>query len=170
MANHRFGGNQGDPDAVFDGAQQVRDGVGFEDAPPMEARFLARDVDPCAERRVGAIPLDLLKSEQERIRTSLDQITRRLDTMTATYTGARDGLDELLVDLGDLYNRCEPAECRMLNRVLFDRIIIDEDANISVVPAEPAASVLAHVNTDVPEPVTAETNLPRTHAGQGSNI
>ncbi len=118
-----------------------------------------------------AIPLDLLKSEQERIRTSLDQITRRLDTMTATYTGARDGLDELLdllTDLGDLYNRCEPAERRMLNRALFDRIIIDEDENISVVPAEPAASVLAHVNTDVPEPVTAETNLPRTQAGQVS--
>ncbi len=113
-----------------------------------------------------AIPLDLLKSEQERIRTSLDQITRRLDTMTATYTSARDGLDELLdllTDLGDLYNRCEPAERRMLNR-----IIIDEDENISVVPAEPAASVLAHVNTDVPEPATAETNLPRTQAGQVS--
>ncbi|GAB3214188.1 hypothetical protein GCM10027294_52460 [Marinactinospora endophytica] len=118
-----------------------------------------------------AIPLDLLKSEQERIHTSLDQITRRLDTMTATYTSARDGLDEildLLTDLGDLYNRCEPAERRMLNRPLFDRIIIDEDENISVVPAEPAASVLAHVNTDVPEPVTAETNLPRTQAGQVS--
>lgn len=56
----------------------------------------------------------------------------------------------------------------MLNRALFDRIIIDEDENISVVPAEPAASVLAHVNTDVPEPVTAETNLPRTQAGQVS--
>ena len=59
VANHRFGGNQGDPNAVFDGAQQVRDGVGFEDAPPMEARFLARDVDPCAERRVGAILSEL---------------------------------------------------------------------------------------------------------------
>src|SRR5690606_33027923 len=67
-----------------------------------------------------------------------------------------------------LYNRCEPAERRMLNRALFDRIIIDEDENISVVPAERAASVLAHVNTDVPEPVTAETNLPRTQAGQVS--
>src|SRR5699024_11736365 len=74
-----------------------------------------------------AIPLDLLKSEQERIRTGLDQITRRLDTMTATYTGARDGLDELLdllTDLGDLYNRCEPAERRMLNRALLHRIIL----------------------------------------------
>lgn len=120
-----------------------------------------------------AIPLDLLKSEQERIRTSPDQITGRLDTMTATYTGARDGLDEilgLLTNLGDLYNRCEPAERRMLNRALFDRIVIDEDGNISVVPAEPAASVLAHVNTDVPEPVTARTNLPRTQAGQVSSF
>lgn len=55
----------------------------------------------------------------------------------------------------------------MLNRALFDRIIIDEDENVSVVPAEPAAGVLAHVNTDVPERVPAETTLPRTQTGQG---
>ena len=116
-----------------------------------------------------AIPLDLLKSEQERIRTSLDQVTGRLDTMTATYTSAREGLDQildLLTDLGDLYNRCEPAERRMLNRALFDRIIVDEDEHVITVPAEPAASLLAHINTDVPTDASAETNLPRHQAGQ----
>ena len=52
-----------------------------------------------------AIPLDLLKSEQDRIRASLDQITTRLDNLTDTYDDARTGLDqltELLVDLDDL--------------------------------------------------------------------
>lgn len=118
-----------------------------------------------------AIPLDLLKSEQERIRVSLDKITARLDMMATTYASAREGLDEivdLLTDLGDLYNRCEPAERRMLNRALFDRLIIDEDENVTHVPAEPAASVLTHVSSDVPAQVIAETNLPRHQAGQVS--
>ncbi|MCT1430962.1 hypothetical protein M3G50_09405 [Brachybacterium muris] len=75
-----------------------------------------------------AIPLDLLKSEQDRIRASLDQITTRLDNLTDTYAEARTGLDqltELLVDLDELYNKCEPAERRILNRALFTRITID---------------------------------------------
>src|SRR5699024_3626849 len=94
-----------------------------------------------------AIPLDLLKSEQERISASLDKIAGRLDTMATTYTSAREDLDDivdLLTDLGDLYNRCETAERRMLNRALFDRIIIDDDENIIPVPTEPTASNLAH--------------------------
>ena len=65
-----------------------------------------------------AIPLDLLKSEQDRIRANLDQITTWLDNLTDTYAEARTGLDqltELLVDLDDLYNKCEPAERRILN-------------------------------------------------------
>lgn len=79
-----------------------------------------------------AIPLDLLKNEQDRIRASLDQITTRLDNLTDTYADARTGLDqltELLVDLDDLYNKCDPAERRILNRALFTRITIDDEEN-----------------------------------------
>lgn len=61
-----------------------------------------------------AIPLDLLKSEQDRIRTNLNQIT------------------ELLVNLDDLYNKREPAERRILNRALFSRITIDADAPTNI--------------------------------------
>ncbi|GAA2119247.1 recombinase family protein [Kocuria atrinae] len=93
-----------------------------------------------------AIPLDLLKSEQDRIRASLDQITKRLDSLATTYTSARGGLDQItdiLTDLGDLYSKCEPSERRILNRALFKQIIVDEDENTTFVPVEPAASVLA---------------------------
>lgn len=37
---------------------------------------------------VDATPLDLLKSEQDRIRASLDQINTRLDNLTDTYAEA----------------------------------------------------------------------------------
>ena len=76
-------------------------------------------------RYADTIPHDLLKREQDRIRASLDQITTQLDNLTNTYADARTGLDqltELLVDLDDLYNKCEPAERRILNRALFTRI------------------------------------------------
>ena len=89
--------------------------------------------------------------------------------MTATYTSAQGGLDEildLLTDLGDLYNRCEPSVRRMLNRAPFDRIIIDEDENISVVPADPTASVLAQVNTDVPEGGPRKRTCPALRRGR----
>lgn len=118
-----------------------------------------------------AIPLDLLKSEQDRIRTNLDQITARLDNLTDTYADARTGLDqltELLVNLGDLYNKCEPAERRMLNRALYTRITIDDDEHATYTPDEPAASILAHLDADVPTDITGETKLPRHKAGQVS--
>ena len=118
-----------------------------------------------------AIPLDLLTSEQDRIRASLDQITTRLDNLTDTYAEARTGLDqltELLVDLNDLYNKCEPAERRILNRALFTRITIDDEENATYSPDETTASVLAHTSIDAPAHVTAETKLPRHQAGQVS--
>ena len=118
-----------------------------------------------------AIPLDLLKSEQDRIRASLDQITTRLDNLTDTYADARTGLDQLtgiLIDLDDLYNKCEPAERRILNRALFTRITIDDEENATYTPDETTASVLAHTSIDAPAHVTAEAKLPRHQAGQVS--
>ena len=109
-----------------------------------------------------AIPLDLLKSEQDRIRASLDQITTRLDNLTDTYADARTGLDqltELLVDLDDLYNKCKPVERRILNRALFTRITIDDEENATYTPDETTASILAHTSIDAPVEITAETKL-----------
>ena len=121
-----------------------------------------------------AIPLDLLKTEQERIRTNLEAINNRLDALSTTYSDARKGLDqitELLTDLADLYNKAEPAERRMLNRALFTKIIINEDETTTTVPAEPAATVLTHATssgtTTDPGP---DANMPRTQAGHVSNF
>ena len=110
------------------------------------------------------------RRSQDRIRASLNQITTRLDNLTSTYAEARTGLDqltELLVDLGDLYNKCEPAEQRILNHALFTRITID-DEQATYTPDETTASVLAHTTINAPVDVTAETKLPRHQAGQVS--
>lgn len=120
-----------------------------------------------------AIPLDLLRTEQDRIRTSLDAIINRLDSIATTYHSAHEGLDQILgvlTDLGDLYSKCEPAERRILNRALFKGIVIDEDEHVTFLPAEPAAAVFAQARggeTTQPEP---DTNLPRHQTGQVSNF
>lgn len=118
-----------------------------------------------------AIPLDLLKTEQDRIRTSLDAITNRLDALATTYRDAHDGLDQILgvlTDLGDLYARCEPTERRMLNRALSTKIVVDEDENVTFVPAEPAATVLAHAHSGGTTDPGPDANLPRHQTGQVS--
>lgn len=117
------------------------------------------------------IPHDLLKSEQDRIRASLDQISTRLDNLTDTYADARTGLDQLtdlLVDLDDFYNKCEPTERRILNRALFTRITIDDEENATYTPDETTASILAPTTIDAPAHLTAKTKLPRHQAGQVS--
>ena len=68
--------------------------------------------------------------------------------------------------LDDLYNKCDPAERRILNRALFTRITIDDEENATYTPDETTASVLAHTSIDAPAHVTAETKLPRHQAGQ----
>lgn len=120
-----------------------------------------------------AIPLDLLKSEQDRIRASLEQITKRLDSLATTYTSARGGLDQITdihTDLGDLHSKCEPSERRILNRALFKQIIVDEDENTTFVPVEPAASVLASGSSSTADDPGPNTKLPRHQTGQVSII
>ena len=120
-----------------------------------------------------AIPRDLLKTEQDRIRAALDAITHRLDNLATTYADARDGLDQLtsiLTDLDDLYAKAEPAERRILNQALFKKISIDDEEHVTYEPTDAITGVLAHLDAEVPDNLTPETNLPRDHAGQVSNF
>ena len=97
----------------------------------------------------------------------------RPDNLTDTYAEARTGLDqltELLVDLDELYNKCEPAERRILNRALFTRITSNDAEDATYTPEQTTASVLTHTSIDAPAHVTAETKLPRHQAGQVSNF
>lgn len=115
-----------------------------------------------------AIPLDLLKTEQDRIRASLQAITSRLDTLETTYDKAKVGLDAilgLLTDIGDVYAKAEPSERRMFNRALFDRITIDDEDDATLQPTEAIQTILA----TNPRPHNERT-LPRDDAGQGSNV
>ena len=120
-----------------------------------------------------AIPLDLLKSEQDRIRTNLDAIEHRLENLATSYEDAREGLDQLadiLTDLGDVYARCEPAERRILNRALFDKIILDDEDHVDYVPTDAVSVTITQARAVQPADLGTKKNLPRHQAGQVSNF
>ena len=132
-----------------------------------KAKLEAEQVKLLQAHYADAIPLDLLKTEQDRIRASLQAITSRLDTLETTYDKATIGLDAilgLLTDIGDVYTKAEPAERRMLNRALFDRITIDDDDHAALEPKQAIAAILAATRPH------NERTLPRDQAGQGSNV
>lgn len=66
-----------------------------------------------------AIPLPVLKREQDRIVAELDQVTRRIDAHHGDYADARAHLDEdlgLLANCADIYTRCDDTNRRLCTR------------------------------------------------------
>lgn len=111
-----------------------------------KAKLEAEQVKLLQAHYADAIPIDLLKTEQDRIRASLQAITGRLDTLTTTYDNAKVGLDAilgLLTDIDEVYAKAQPSERRMLNRALFDRITIDDEDDATLEPKEAIQTILA---------------------------
>ena len=83
----------------------------------------------------GAIPLDLLKKEQDRITASLETIEHRITAHHGHYADARANLDDslkLLSNAADIYEHADDANRRLLNQALFKTIYIDEDNDVRV--------------------------------------
>jgi site-specific DNA recombinase len=83
----------------------------------------------------GAIPLDLLKREQDRITASLETIEYRINAHHGHYADARANLNDsltLLSNAADIYARADDANRRLLNQALFKAIYIDEDNDVRV--------------------------------------
>ncbi len=78
----------------------------------------------------GAIPLDLLKSEQERITGQLTRTTDQLASLDANFEEARavlaDTLD-LTRDCHTAYLEADNSTRRLFNQAFFAKIYIDED-------------------------------------------
>jgi site-specific DNA recombinase len=82
-----------------------------------------------------AIPLAVLKREQDRIAGELDQVNRRLDAHHGEYTDARAHLDDalnLLENCADIYARCDDANRRLCNQAFFTKVYIEEDDELRV--------------------------------------
>lgn len=96
----------------------------------------------------GAIPLDLLKTEQDRIAEQLKAIDERVNATEASYEELAGLLDQCLHLARDChrgYLNAPPSVRRMFNHAFFDKLYIDEDG-VRAEFAEPFATLLG-VNT-----------------------
>ena len=90
----------------------------------------------------GAVPLDLLKEEQAKLTSELDQIERQLAAYQADAAEVRQHLTEaldLLEDCHRLYQAAPNHLKKLLNQVFFQRVLvnplIDEEGRV-VLPGE----------------------------------
>ncbi|HLK16850.1 MAG TPA: recombinase family protein [Fimbriimonadaceae bacterium] len=82
----------------------------------------------------GAIPLDLLKTEQERISSQLQRIEEQLSSTDIKYLEAERTLQrslELAERLASAYRDAPPSVRRLMNQALFHRLIIDADEGVT---------------------------------------
>ncbi len=88
----------------------------------------------------GAVPLDLLKREHDRISAALELIEIRIEAHHGGYVDARSNLDDalaLLEHADEIYARADDANRRLCNQAFFRAIYIDEDNDIRAGYATP---------------------------------
>lgn len=93
----------------------------------------------------GAVPLDQLKTEQERISTALTQITSRLDAATANYAEAQAELADCIDLAGDcytVYQQAPDSVRRLFNQAFFERIYITDQDEVETEPTGAFAMIL----------------------------
>lgn len=87
-----------------------------------------------------AVPLDMLKSEQDRISVALERINFRIAAHDNEYADARENLEDslgLLAHISDIYQRCDNLNRRLCNQAFFTAISIDEDGQPRVTYQRP---------------------------------
>jgi site-specific DNA recombinase len=92
-----------------------------------------------------AIPLDLLRSEQERLTLEIDSAEGRLAEVEGDFKKAESNLQRALTRVGDCetaYREAAGPLRRQLNLAFFRRLLIDDDYNVSGVLAEPFDTLL----------------------------
>jgi hypothetical protein len=124
-----------------------------------------------------AIPLSLLKREQDRILGELDQVNRRINAHHGEYSDARAHLDDalnLLENYADIYSRCDDANRRLCNQAFFTKVYIDEDDQLRVENNRPFEMLLdPEINANALN-WAQDSNKTRTpandSAGKGSSL
>jgi site-specific DNA recombinase len=92
-----------------------------------------------------AVPLDLLRSEQERLTREIDSAEGRLAEVEGDFRKAESNLKRALIRVGDCmaaYQQASGPLRRQLNLAFFRRLLIDDDYNVNGVLAEPFDTLL----------------------------
>ncbi|MCL2489142.1 MAG: recombinase family protein [Propionibacteriaceae bacterium] len=126
----------------------------------------------------GAVPLDLLKEEQDRITRRLDLLEAQIGASKEIYENAKAHLDDVLqlaANAYDLYTSLGEADRRLCNQAFFTKIWVSEVDTLTGVPThgfelvlDPDIQQLAlHHEAD---PQTGVGDLQRLVLAQGSNM
>lgn len=118
----------------------------------------------------GAIPLDLLASEQDRIARRIAFLDAQIDAGTIEYEQAQAHLDDCLALAGDchaIYMSIDDSLRRIANQAFFDKLTITEENTIDGQPGppfnvffDPAAQATAiHRQGQTTEPGTQTENV-----------
>ena len=118
-----------------------------------EVKGLAREREKLERQREklmqahyeGAIPVDLLKMEQDRIADALLRIKSRLEASLAHFDEVEDNLKaalDLTVDCALAYRAAPEHVKKQFNQVFFSRVLVHGDSSITAELAEPFSSLL----------------------------
>jgi DNA invertase Pin-like site-specific DNA recombinase len=92
-----------------------------------------------------AVPLDLLKSEQDRLTTGIANAEGRLAEIEADFQAAEANLERALTRAGDCeaaYREATPTMRRQFNLAFFKRLLVGDDDTITGELAEPFDAIL----------------------------
>lgn len=98
-----------------------------------------------AAHYADAIPLNLLKSEQDRLATEIANAEGRLATIEGDFQTAEANLERALTRAGDCAATYEAASGRLrrqLNMAFFERLLVDDEGVVTAELAEPFAALL----------------------------
>ncbi len=92
----------------------------------------------------GAVPVDLLRSEQDRLSTETSQAERHLEVAEASFTDVEDTLGkalDLLADCQRAYLAAPGHLRRQWNQALFERLVVYDERIGEAKVAEPFATL-----------------------------
>ena len=93
----------------------------------------------------GAIPLDLLKTEQDRIASELNTIETRISATDIKYSTVEANLKkayDLISNLHLAYTQAPPRTRRLMNQAIFKHFLINDTETVTGTLADPFALLL----------------------------
>ena len=108
-----------------------------------------------------AIPLDLLKSEQQKIAKQLAAIDHQIKAYDYTFTTIIERLDdaiELITDCGLTYRLANDKMKKLMNQAVFTRLLIGSDGKVTAEFAEPFAMLVEPIKDELTQLNSAVDN------------
>jgi len=128
--------------AELDGLKQEKDKLKRQRKKLLEAHYN------------DAIPLDLLKSEQQKIAKQLATIEHEIKAHEHTFDTISEHLNgalELIEDCGKTYRVADDHIKRMMNQAIFSKLWVDPDGSVTAEFAEPFKSIIVPTTNLLPQ-------------------